>query len=60
MFQQVIAIIRGSYLPQKLLKQYLYCGCIWITVCPVRSVVEGCNQKCLVGSELNPLHTVEE
>jgi hypothetical protein len=45
MFQQVIAIIRGSYLPQKLLQQYLYCGCIWITIRPVWSVV-GCNQEC--------------
>jgi hypothetical protein len=27
--------------PQKLLKQYLYCGFIWITICPVWSVVEG-------------------
>jgi hypothetical protein len=25
----------GSYLPQKLLNQYLCCGCIWITICPV-------------------------
>jgi hypothetical protein len=30
--------------PQKLLKQYMCCGCIWITIRPVWSVV-GCNQK---------------
>jgi hypothetical protein len=35
MFQEVTAIIRGSYVPQKLLKQYLCCGCIWITIRPV-------------------------
>jgi hypothetical protein len=34
----------GSYLPQKLLNQYLCCGCIWITICPVWAVVEGCDQ----------------
>jgi hypothetical protein len=51
-FQQVIAIIRGSYLPQKLHKQYLCCGCMWVTVRPVWSVVEGCDQECTVGSVL--------
>jgi hypothetical protein len=35
LFQQFIAIIRGSCLPQKLLRQYLCCGCVWITICPV-------------------------
>jgi hypothetical protein len=29
MFQQFIAIIRGSSLPQKLLRQYLYCVCMY-------------------------------
>jgi hypothetical protein len=39
MFQQVIAIVRGSKLPQKLLKQYPYCGCMWIAIHPVWSGV---------------------
>jgi hypothetical protein len=46
MFQQFIAIIRGSYVPQKLLKQYLWCECIWITRCPVWPTVEGGDQAC--------------
>jgi hypothetical protein len=50
MFQQVIVIIRESQLPQRILRQYLYCGCIWITIRPVWSVVVGCNQECIVGS----------
>jgi hypothetical protein len=33
----------GSYLPQKLPNQYLYCGCIRITTYPVWPVVEGCD-----------------
>jgi hypothetical protein len=52
MFQQFIAFIKGSYLPQKLLKQYLCCGCIWITTSPVWPSVGGCDRECIVGSVL--------
>jgi hypothetical protein len=47
MFQQFIAIIRVSYY----LRSYssnMCCGCIWITICPVWPVVEGCDQECIV------------
>jgi hypothetical protein len=50
MFQQLIAFIRRLCLPQNLFRQYLCCGCIWITICPVWPVFEGCDQECIVGS----------
>jgi hypothetical protein len=34
---------QGGAVPQTLHKQYLCCGCIWITICPVWPVVEGCH-----------------
>jgi hypothetical protein len=49
MFQQFIAIIRGVVVPQKLLKKYLCCGCMWITICPEWPVVAGCDRECIVG-----------
>jgi hypothetical protein len=40
---------QGVVVPQKLLKQYLCCGCIWIMICPGWPVVRGCDQAvCLI------------
>jgi hypothetical protein len=54
MFRQVTAIIGGVEVPWKLLRQDLYCGCVWITIHPVWLVVGGCSQACTVGSDPEP------
>jgi hypothetical protein len=46
MFRQVNAIIRGVVVPWKLLRQDLYCGCVWITIRPVWLDVGGYSQAC--------------
>jgi hypothetical protein len=51
MFRQVIAIISGVIVPWKLLRQGLYCGCIWITIRPVWLVVGGCS--CMMHGQQN-------
>jgi hypothetical protein len=45
-FGKEIVIIRGFVVPWKLLRQDLYCGCVWITIRPVWLVVGGCSQAC--------------
>jgi hypothetical protein len=52
MFRQIIAIIRGVEVPWNLLRQVLYCGCMWIMIRPVWLVVGGCSQEGTVGSDL--------